>query len=99
MSPPLKPLSAGAAGTGLFATRAIKAEEAILQEERPLLAVLDSPRLKEACSWCFLYTGETDDDVELKVCTGCKILRFCGKVSAGDIHPTCVANCTISSWI
>lgn len=80
--------SAGA-GTGLFATRDIADGEVIWEEERPLLAVLDSARLKEACSWCFTYVGEKNDDgSRLKVCTGCKILRFCDVVSVSWLCPS-----------
>jgi hypothetical protein len=68
------------AGKGLFAACEIEAGSIVLQEERPLLAVLDSQHLKEACAWCFKYTGETDEQINLSVCTGCRILRYCDVV-------------------
>ena len=80
---PYQAQSAGNAGKGLFARRDIADGDTIWEEERPFLAVLDSARLKEACSWCFNYGGErTDAGAKLKVCTGCKILRFCNVVSS-----------------
>ena len=79
---PCEPQPAGAAGRGFFATRDIPDGDVIWEEERPFLAVLDSPRLKEACSWCFKYLEESAfESAKLKVCAGCKILRFCGVVS------------------
>jgi hypothetical protein len=89
-SEPYKAHSAGDAGTGLFATQDIAEGDIIWGEDRPFLAVLDSARLKEACSWCFTYVGEKNEDgAKLKVCTGCKILRYCDVVSSSFLSEFC----------
>lgn len=76
------------AGNGLFASKDIPAGDLILRVDRPLLAVLDSPHLNDACSNCFVWVprggaaadGDERDNVTLRACTGCKIVRYCGKV-------------------
>ena len=74
-----------AAGTGLFASEAIPPGVEILQIERPLVYVLDSPHLKDTCSECSLSLPEKSRDhaphsKSLKACHGCKITRYCCKV-------------------
>lgn len=73
------------AGTGLFALDAIPPGVEILRVERPLVCVLDSPRLKDTCSQCSLWLPEHDGDrgvqnKRLKCCQGCKVTRYCCKV-------------------
>ena len=41
--------SARGAGRGLFATRSVDAGQEILRVDRPLLAALDTPHLKDTC--------------------------------------------------
>ena len=86
-SPPphLYPKETAAAGTGLFASEAIPPGVEILQIERPLVYVLDSPHLKDTCSECSLSLPEKSHDraphsKSLKACHGCKIARYCCKV-------------------
>ena len=86
-SPPphLYPQETAAAGTGLFASEAIPPGVEILQIERPLVYVLDSPHLKDTCSECSLSLPEKSRDhaphgKSLKACHGCKITRYCCKV-------------------
>ena len=72
------------AGSGLFATKELKPGSLIFQDREPFVAVIDSPFLTKACAWCFTYIEEIspDDNVKINACTGCQILRYCGKVSA-----------------
>ena len=82
-SPHLYPQETAAAGTGLFASEAIPPGVEILQIERPLIYVLDSPHLKDTCSECSLSLPEKDhapNSKSLKACHGCKITRYCCKV-------------------
>lgn len=69
-------------GTGLFITKDLKAGELVLRDKTPFVAVLDSSVLTKACSWCCLLTEEAslDDEFSVSACTGCKIVRYCGKV-------------------
>lgn len=79
------------AGNGLFASKDIPAGDLILRVDRPFLAVLDSPHLNDACSNCFVWVpkggaaagGDERENVILRACTGCKIVRYCSKVG-GD---------------
>ncbi|KAI4129171.1 MAG: hypothetical protein LQ347_003884 [Umbilicaria vellea] len=72
------------AGNGLFASKDIPAGDLILRVDRPFLAVLDSPLLNDACSNCFVWVpqggaaagGDGRDNVILRACTGCKVVRF-----------------------
>ena len=71
------------AGNGLFALHDLPASALVIQDKSPFVAVLDSPTLTKACSWCFVFADEASEDEHLKLsaCTGCKIARYCGKVS------------------
>ena len=85
LPPLLYPQQTAAAGTGLFASEAIPPGVEILQIERPLVYVLDSPHLKDTCSECSLSLPERRHDhgphsKSLKACHGCKITRYCCKV-------------------
>ena len=76
------------AGRGLFASEDISAGAQIFSIARPLVAVLNTPRLTECCSNCFagVATPFTSDGAygavapEVKACSQCKLLRFCSKV-------------------
>ena len=76
-------------GTGLFTTKSIQAGEMVFKNERPLITVLDSARLRSCCEWC-LTTGHEGGDmdhgdggVKLRACTGCGVVRYCSKVGQG----------------
>lgn len=79
------------AGNGLFTSEDIAAGELILEIDRPFLAVLDTPRLNDACSNCFVWVpaggtavdGDDRENVTLRACTGCKVVKYCGKVGGG----------------
>lgn len=83
------------AGTGLSTSRTIASGEVALRIERPLVAVLDSRHLKDACSNCYLWLP--DDKVgrmpeqtaqqkergtqgKLSSCLGCQVMKYCSKV-------------------
>ena len=73
------------AGTGLFVSEAIPPGVEILRVDRPLVSVLDSPHLKDACSECCLWLPENGDGGDsqskrLRACQGCKITKYCCKV-------------------
>ena len=77
------------AGSGLFTSTAIEAGEEVLRIDRPLVSVLDSPHLKDACSNCFVWVPENGvgqfgeekgAKLKLRACQGCKINRYCSKV-------------------
>lgn len=78
------------AGKGLFASKAIEPGTEILRIDRPLVSVLDSPHLKDACSDCYVWVPkggmgqfgkERGTEARLRACQGCKIVRYCSKVS------------------
>ena len=71
------------AGTGLFTKQPVNAGSLVFNIDRPLITVLDSARLRDHCEWCLDSAGEEDGEDEgrkLRVCTGCKIVRYCSKV-------------------
>ncbi len=83
------------AGNGLFATEDLPPGELIFSLSRPLVGVLDIPRLEDTCSNCFVWTaasliGSRGDDaaqIEVKACTGCRTLRYCSKVCSNFHAP------------
>ena len=73
-------------GNGLFATDDIKIGEDVIHAKVPFVAVLDTPRLEDTCAGCFgkkqLETGGG-----LKACTGCRVVKYCDRVSI-YVHST-----------
>lgn len=75
------------AGNGLFATEDIGAGELVLMIKRPLVGVLDIPRLEDTCSNCFMWSmGSVEDGLTVEkptvnACAGCKQVKYCSKVS------------------
>lgn len=82
-------------GNGLFATRSLPAGELVLQLKRPLVGVLDTPRLEDTCSNCFAWSSDSDgNDMQLvlgnstavtatttvNACVGCRKVKYCSKV-------------------
>jgi hypothetical protein len=72
-------------GHGHFAYKDFQAGDVILRINEPLVSVPDTQRLSETCSNCFLWEpGSLDTisqkEVKMKACTGCKVVRYCGKV-------------------
>ncbi|KAL6720726.1 hypothetical protein ACLMJK_002651 [Lecanora helva] len=47
------------AGNGLYASESIEASIEIFRIDRPLVSVLDSPHLKDACSNCYVWAPES----------------------------------------
>lgn len=74
------------AGKGLFATKAFRPGEILMDLERPLLALPESERAHDTCAWCFNWTSmpnlfsEATENMFEEVaqrknhswCTGCK---------------------------
>jgi hypothetical protein len=80
---------AGSKGRGLFTTRAVKEGELVLSIPRAFAEALDTPKLGLVCEWCMreqnkgMKAGWSEKElVEVKRCTGCKIVSFCGKVGS-----------------
>lgn len=76
---------AGAAGSGLFATKDIQSGHLVLSLDRPLLTALDNASLPDACANCLISikTGTLPlekHNVKLQACSGCHTMRFCSKV-------------------
>lgn len=74
-------------GKGLFIKHDIDEGEEIWAQKRALVAALDPESLSIVCSHCFAQVNnvtrgwiENEKPLEVKSCTGCNILRFCGKV-------------------
>lgn len=76
-------------GTGLYTSKQIEAGKLVFKDERPLITVLDSARLRGCCEWCLTAGhegGDLDDGyggVRLRACTGCRVVRYCSKVGQG----------------
>lgn len=81
-------------GKGMFATSFIGLDEEVASVWHPLVAILDTDRLKDTCYYCLTspempsLVMEADQkdkggsDGELKKCSACKIVRYCSKVRA-----------------
>lgn len=67
-------------GTGLFASSDIATGQDVLHIKVPFVAVLDTARLEDTCSGCFGKKQFENDQIELKSCTGCQVVRYCDKV-------------------
>lgn len=66
-------------GTGLFASSDIATGQDVLYIKVPFVAVLDTARLEDTCSGCFGKKQFENDQIELKGCTGCQVVRYCDK--------------------
>lgn len=72
------------AGRGLFATQDISPEASILQVKAPLAYALNTEELNNTCEWCLLSRDDgLGPDSTLRVCKGCKVVRYCSTVSLG----------------
>jgi SET and MYND domain-containing protein len=67
-------------GNGLFATTDIKVGEDVVRAKVPFVAVLDTPRLDDTCAACF-GKRQMEAGTELKACTGCRVVKYCDRVS------------------
>ena len=75
-------------GRGLFTSHAIEAGELVFLLDRPLLCVPSNRHLDETCYHCFLWLPQNtpkfeDDTRRLQGCMGCKVVKYCSKVSDG----------------
>jgi hypothetical protein len=73
-------------GRGLFATCPIEGGDVLIELERPLIAVLDRPRIEDTCSWCFSWTelpvlsgAGVNQALKVNWCTGCRKVKYCSK--------------------
>jgi SET and MYND domain-containing protein len=76
------PAPSPGAGTGIFAATNISVGGTVMLVQRPFVAVLDTERLQDTCSGCLgQHHCKRDVNVELKACTGCRVVKYCNKVS------------------
>lgn len=76
-------------GRGLFAQKAFKPGDLVFSTPRPYVAELDTVRVRDTCSWCFVRQpgGEEGESpislqpggggIELKPCSACRTVRYC----------------------
>lgn len=77
-------------GNGLFATGDITVGGDVVHAKTPFVAVLDSPRLEDTCSGCF-GKRQMEGNSDLKACTGCRVVKYCDRVSLLSYFNTCFA--------
>ncbi|KAF7846274.1 hypothetical protein BT93_L4722 [Corymbia citriodora subsp. variegata] len=65
-------------GKGLFASGMLAAGDILLFIPRPLITVLDIPRLDDTCANCFERSSE-QLGLYVKACVGCNKIKYCGK--------------------
>jgi len=76
-------------GNGLFAKQDLRQAVVVLNAPTPSMVALETPKLSNTCYQCFrdtethqgLVPDAAEQVPELKLCMGCKVVRFCGKVS------------------
>jgi hypothetical protein len=76
-------------GDGIFAGANLKGGELITTLKRPLLASLESERLKDTCANCFVWTEGSSlgsrlyvkEGTSVQACAGCRRFRYCSKVT------------------
>lgn len=75
------------AGRGLYASKELGVGAAIYSTQRVLVAALDEARWQDTCDNCYLWKDLSDvfdaghqGEIKLKVCTGCKLVKYCCKV-------------------
>ncbi|KAF7115663.1 hypothetical protein CNMCM5793_002903 [Aspergillus hiratsukae] len=74
------PAPSPGAGTGIFAAVDIPVGGTVMLIQRPFVAVLDTERLPDTCSGCLgQHHCSRDVNVELKACTGCRVVKYCNK--------------------
>lgn len=77
------PAPSPGAGTGIFAAVDIPVGGTVMLIQRPFVAVLDTERLPDTCSGCLgQHHCSRDVNIELKACTGCRVVKYCNKVSS-----------------
>ncbi len=83
------------AGKCLFTSKDIAGGDLVFRIDQPLALALDAPRLRDTCEGCLQWmndgstgVGGGDEDGEggqeikkLRDCMGCRVVRYCGKVS------------------
>lgn len=72
---------AGAAGTGLFASKDFEAGELVLKLETDVTSVLDTPKLGSVCEYCFITQEDLGEPLlKLRKCGACAVVRYCSPV-------------------
>lgn len=79
-----------AAGKGLFSNRDLTSGEPLVMIQRPLMASLESERLKDTCANCYVWTEGSSigsrlyvkKGITVQMCAGCKRFRYCSKVTS-----------------
>src|SRR4051812_2992280 len=61
-------------GYGLFATSNLKSGDVVLSIRSPSLLTVENQALNIVCGFCFAEAG---DDVQLRPCSQCGIMKFC----------------------
>lgn len=81
----IKPSSTS--GNGVFASQDLSPGRVIIEKLRPLVAVLDQPRVLDTCSNCFVFepgvttnSSAVVNSIHTLACSGCKTLRYCSQV-------------------
>lgn len=76
------------AGKGFFSSKEVSSGEPIVTIRRPLMASLESDRLKDTCANCCVWTEGSavgsrlyvNKATDVSVCAGCRRFRYCSKV-------------------
>ena len=81
-------IGGNAAGKGFFSSKNVESGESIVTIPRPLMASLESERLRDTCANCYVWTEGSSigsrlyvkKGTSVSVCAGCKRFRYCSKV-------------------
>ena len=96
--------STATAGRGYVAAHDINSGEQIFRVNEPLATALNTKNLEDTCDRCFRTDEEEvtiGSSLSLKYCTGCRVVRYCSKVSRGFLLwvPVCWFSLPCSSRI
>jgi len=75
-------------GDGIFAGADLEGGEPVTTLKRPLIASLESERLKDTCANCFVWTEGSSlgsrlyvkEGTAVQACAGCRRFRYCSRV-------------------
>ncbi|KAF1969152.1 SET domain-containing protein [Bimuria novae-zelandiae CBS 107.79] len=75
------------AGKGFFSSQNVNSGETIVTIRRPLMASLESERLRDTCANCYAWTEGSSigsgicvkEGTTVSACAGCKRFRYCSK--------------------
>ena len=80
------------AGSGLFTSSELAGGQEIFRVEKPLVKCVSNEALDTTCDFCFYCTDSglhpsgrfltaNDERPKVAACSGCKVVRYCSKVS------------------